>query len=188
VFKGARFGQKGAVESGINQFYILASSITCLKSSGERQKIPMNSSSDYDTSSSSSTTPLTQQAISQTSRNNQSSSATEGFLLGNDLSSSFSSSSSSSVSSRNLQFSKQELQLVRSLALSEYCLPILVQNFCPTIFGHELVKVGFLLGLFGGSSGNGDEYDNESKSFKVRNNIHFVLVVGDPGLGKVSFF
>jgi DNA replicative helicase MCM subunit Mcm2 (Cdc46/Mcm family) len=131
---------------------------------------------------------LTQQAISQQpSRNSQSSSTAEGFLLDNDLFSSASatSSSSSSVSSRNLQFSKQELQLIRTLALSEYCLPILVQNFCPTIFGHELVKVGFLLGLFGGSSGNEDEYDNESKSFKVRSNIH-VLVVGDPGLGKVS--
>jgi DNA replicative helicase MCM subunit Mcm2 (Cdc46/Mcm family) len=84
---------------------------------------------------------------------------------------------------------------------------------CPTIFGHELVKAGLLLGLFGGSSyrsraqedlagnnthsrGGGDK-DNasgqssaeagagvSSREFKVRADIH-VLIVGDPGLGKV---
>lgn len=30
----------------------------------------------------------------------------------------------------------------------------LIKSFCPTIFGHELVKAGLLLGLIGGSSKN----------------------------------
>lgn len=44
---------------------------------------------------------------------------------------------------------------------------------CPSIYGHELVKAGLLLSLFGGSSPNSE----------VREDIH-VLLVGDPGLGK----
>ena len=28
----------------------------------------------------------------------------------------------------------------------------LMKSFCPTIYGHELVKAGLLLGLVGGSS------------------------------------
>ncbi|XP_049789773.1 DNA helicase MCM8-like isoform X1 [Schistocerca nitens] len=50
---------------------------------------------------------------------------------------------------------------------------LLVNSLCPTIYGHELVKAGLLLGLFGGTQ----------KSADMRADIH-VLVVGDPGLGK----
>lgn len=81
--------------------------------------------------------------------------------------------------------------MIRNVALSEHNLGILIQSFCPTIYGHELVKLGLLLGLFGGSSAAlsanpyGSFAEQEEKSFKVRSNIH-VLIVGDPGLGKVS--
>jgi len=30
----------------------------------------------------------------------------------------------------------------------------LVKSFCPTIYGHEIVKVGLLLGIIGGSNKN----------------------------------
>ena len=30
----------------------------------------------------------------------------------------------------------------------------LIKSFCPTIFGHELVKAGLLLGIVGGSGKN----------------------------------
>lgn len=50
---------------------------------------------------------------------------------------------------------------------------LLVHSLCPTIFGHEAVKAGLILGLIGGT-----EHDNGPRS-----NPH-VLVVGDPGLGK----
>lgn len=51
---------------------------------------------------------------------------------------------------------------------------LLVQSLCPTIFGHEVVKAGLLLALFGGSEKDSAEYRAQSH----------VLVVGDPGLGK----
>jgi DNA helicase MCM8 len=82
---------------------------------------------------------------------------------------------------------QQEMLFVRSLALSPHCVSLLLTAFCPTIFGHELVKLGLLLGLFGGSkpsqSGDSDSYQPISSSFNIRSEIH-VLVVGDPGLGK----
>lgn len=51
--------------------------------------------------------------------------------------------------------------------------PLLVHSLCPSIYGHEMIKAGLLLSLFGG---------NAERS-KIRDNIH-VLIVGDPGLGK----
>lgn len=50
---------------------------------------------------------------------------------------------------------------------------MLVQSLCPSIFGHEVVKAGLLLAMFGGCQ----RYEDS------RANPH-VLVVGDPGLGK----
>lgn len=49
---------------------------------------------------------------------------------------------------------------------------LLVNSLCPTIYGHEMVKAGLLLGLFGGSQANHARADSH------------ILVVGDPGLGK----
>jgi DNA helicase MCM8 len=84
---------------------------------------------------------------------------------------------------------QQEMLFIRSLALSPHCVSLLLTAFCPTIFGHELVKLGLLLGLFGGSKPSQSAADDESyqqpisSSFNIRSEIH-VLVVGDPGLGK----
>ncbi|XP_018328891.1 DNA helicase MCM8 [Agrilus planipennis] len=49
----------------------------------------------------------------------------------------------------------------------------LVHSLCPSIFGHEIVKAGLLLALFGGTEEQTD----------IRCVSH-VLMVGDPGLGK----
>lgn len=57
--------------------------------------------------------------------------------------------------------------------MQENLFKLLVQSLCPTIFGHEIVKAGLLLALFGGSE----------KDAVHRAQSH-VLVVGDPGLGK----
>jgi DNA replicative helicase MCM subunit Mcm2 (Cdc46/Mcm family) len=100
---------------------------------------------------------------------------------------------------REAPFSPQELAAIRALALSDHAFPLLVHSLCPTIYGHELVKAGLLLGLFGGSStqaqsgrrsgptaaADDDVSAHSAKDFKVRPDIH-VLVVGDPGLGKVG--
>lgn len=73
----------------------------------------------------------------------------------------------------------------------------LVQSLCPSIYGHELVKAGLLLALFGGVRKNAEDEDQSgggsSKApgaaaagevrVAIRGSIH-VLVVGDPGLGK----
>ncbi|XP_014469456.1 PREDICTED: DNA helicase MCM8-like isoform X2 [Dinoponera quadriceps] len=50
---------------------------------------------------------------------------------------------------------------------------LLVHSLCPSIYGHEMVKAGLILSLFGGNA----------KHAQLRNDIH-ILLVGDPGLGK----
>ncbi|XP_039311936.1 DNA helicase MCM8 isoform X2 [Solenopsis invicta] len=50
---------------------------------------------------------------------------------------------------------------------------LLVHSLCPNIYGHEIVKAGLILSLFGGNA----------KRTQLRDDIH-ILLVGDPGLGK----
>ena len=57
---------------------------------------------------------------------------------------------------------------------------LLTASMCPTIFGHEVVKTGLALGLFGGSQ---RALTDRSNAVAKRADIH-VLVVGDPGMGK----
>ena len=47
---------------------------------------------------------------------------------------------------------------------------------CPTVFGHNMVKAGLLLGMFGGTV-------RSDRVVPERAEPH-ILVVGDPGLGK----
>ncbi|XP_042475384.1 probable DNA helicase MCM8 [Macadamia integrifolia] len=55
----------------------------------------------------------------------------------------------------------------------------ILQSICPSIYGHELVKAGITLSLFGGVR----KHSADQNKVPVRGDIH-VLVVGDPGLGK----
>ncbi|KAK9195654.1 hypothetical protein WN943_003779 [Citrus x changshan-huyou] len=55
----------------------------------------------------------------------------------------------------------------------------IVQSICPSIYGHELVKAGITLALFGGVR----KHSMDQNKVPVRGDIH-VIVVGDPGLGK----
>eukprot|EP00854_Cymbomonas_tetramitiformis_P026383 gene26383-32361_t len=55
----------------------------------------------------------------------------------------------------------------------------LVHSLCPAISGHELVKCGMLLALFGGVQ----KFNDLGDHVPIRGDIH-VMVVGDPGLGK----
>ncbi|KAG7027994.1 putative DNA helicase MCM8, partial [Cucurbita argyrosperma subsp. argyrosperma] len=55
----------------------------------------------------------------------------------------------------------------------------ILQSVCPSIYGHELVKAGITLALFGGVR----KHSKDQNKVPVRGDIH-VIVVGDPGLGK----
>ncbi|XP_057778999.1 probable DNA helicase MCM8 [Salvia miltiorrhiza] len=55
----------------------------------------------------------------------------------------------------------------------------ILQSVCPSIYGHELVKAGITLALFGGVR----KHSMDQNKVPVRGDIH-VIVVGDPGLGK----
>lgn len=55
----------------------------------------------------------------------------------------------------------------------------LVAALCPTIYGHELVKAGLLLSMFGGVR----KHSSSSNRVAIRGDIN-ALLVGDPGLGK----
>ncbi|KAI0567078.1 DNA replication licensing factor MCM8 [Gracilaria domingensis] len=58
----------------------------------------------------------------------------------------------------------------------------LVHSSAPSIYGHELVKAGLVLALFGGSPKE-QVGPTASESVAIRRDIH-CLLVGDPGLGK----
>ncbi|PKI62194.1 hypothetical protein CRG98_017567 [Punica granatum] len=55
----------------------------------------------------------------------------------------------------------------------------ILQSICPSIYGHELVKAGITLALFGGVR----KHSLDQNKVPVRGDIH-VIIVGDPGLGK----
>ncbi|XP_058766640.1 probable DNA helicase MCM8 [Vicia villosa] len=55
----------------------------------------------------------------------------------------------------------------------------ILHSICPSIYGHELVKAGITLALFGGVR----RHSMDQNKVPVRGDIH-VMIVGDPGLGK----
>lgn len=161
--RAARWATKGTSdgtgrrESGLHELYILANSITCMKGSGEKETAIFSISLQH--------------------------SSFKGYLLTNEHNLLVDKDTTGLRDDNNPDFSRSELIEIRELALSNQAMEILVHNLCPIIYGHELVKFGLILGLFGGSDYPADE--TSSKDFKVRTNIH-ILVVGDPGMGKVN--
>lgn len=71
------------------------------------------------------------------------------------------------------EMSIKDYLMIKKMYDTPNLFPLLVHSLCPSIYGHEMIKAGLLLSLFGG---------NAERS-KIRDNIH-VLIVGDPGLGK----
>ncbi|KAK7466622.1 hypothetical protein BaRGS_00037279, partial [Batillaria attramentaria] len=78
-----------------------------------------------------------------------------------------------------MEFTMKELYGIRQIQSEPHLFRLLVGSLCPTIYGHELVKAGLILGLFGSSQ----KFANDKNRIPVRGDPH-VLVVGDPGLGK----
>ncbi|CAN0075799.1 unnamed protein product [Ascophyllum nodosum] len=84
-------------------------------------------------------------------------------------------SSSSGGGKTTAHFTPEELEGIMQVAEDEDPFGLVVSSLCPSIFGHDIVKAGLVLGLFGGTS--------RSSEIATRCDPH-VLVVGDPGLGK----
>ncbi|KAK3887660.1 hypothetical protein Pcinc_008244 [Petrolisthes cinctipes] len=82
-----------------------------------------------------------------------------------------------SASAVGIEFSIKDYYAIQAIQAEAHLFKLLVGSLCPSIYGHELVKAGLILCLFGGVTKSGS--DNVS----VRGDPH-ILVVGDPGLGK----
>ncbi|XP_021920496.1 DNA helicase MCM8 isoform X1 [Zootermopsis nevadensis] len=72
-----------------------------------------------------------------------------------------------------IEFNIKDYYAIQEIHSQPDLFRFLVNSLCPTIYGHETVKAGLLLALFGGTLHHTDG----------RSDPH-VLVVGDPGLGK----
>ncbi|XP_013135323.1 PREDICTED: DNA helicase MCM8-like [Papilio polytes] len=81
------------------------------------------------------------------------------------------------LSNPTLSFTLKDYYAIQEIHASEDVFRLLVHSLCPSIFGHEAVKAGLVLGLLGGAEGEGEG------GAGARPHPH-VLVVGDPGLGK----
>jgi DNA replicative helicase MCM subunit Mcm2 (Cdc46/Mcm family) len=155
-----RGGRGGAAikESALHQLYLLANSLECIKSSGDRntqyKQLPLP--------------PIFPSVQTM-----------EEDILFNKSTLSPSKLAECSASS----YSADELSWIESLALSPMCFARLIKNFCPTIFGHDLVKAGLLLGLFGGTKlvGNdtciGESNDFKIDSFNIRADVHVLGIL-----------
>ncbi|XP_067421428.1 DNA helicase MCM8 isoform X1 [Emydura macquarii macquarii] len=78
-----------------------------------------------------------------------------------------------------MEFSLKDLYAVQEIQAEENLFKLIVNSLCPTIYGHEIVKAGLALALFGGCQ----KYMDDKNRIPVRGDPH-LLVVGDPGLGK----
>lgn len=78
------------------------------------------------------------------------------------------------VISTAFQFTMRDYYCIQKLHSKPFLFEVMVNSLCPCIYGHEMVKAGLLLSLFGGSNCSLNQ---------TRGDIH-ILVIGDPGLGK----
>ncbi|XP_011871986.1 PREDICTED: DNA helicase MCM8 [Vollenhovia emeryi] len=76
-------------------------------------------------------------------------------------------------SSMSTEISLKNYLAIQDVRNKQNLFALLVHSLCPNIYGHEIVKAGLILSLFGGNV----------KRAQLRDDIH-ILLVGDPGLGK----
>ncbi|XP_013791101.1 DNA replication licensing factor mcm2-like [Limulus polyphemus] len=82
------------------------------------------------------------------------------------------------VATRNL--TDEDIKAIVTLSKDERIAERIVHSIAPSIFGHEDIKRGLALALFGG------EAKNPGQKHKVRGDIN-VLLCGDPGTAKSQF-
>ncbi|XP_073484716.1 DNA helicase MCM8 [Aquarana catesbeiana] len=78
-----------------------------------------------------------------------------------------------------MDFSLKDLYAIQEIQAQESLFKLIVNSLCPMIYGHEVVKAGLSLALFGGCQ----KYVDDKNRIPIRGDPH-MLVVGDPGLGK----
>lgn len=78
-----------------------------------------------------------------------------------------------------MKFEDKDYWAIKAILSESNVFGLIVNSLCPSIYGHEIVKAGLALSLFGGIQ---KFSDNKSK-IPIRGDPH-VLIVGDPGLGK----
>ncbi|GAB1601268.1 DNA helicase MCM8 [Argonauta hians] len=78
-----------------------------------------------------------------------------------------------------MDFTMKELYAIQEIHSETQLFRLLVGSLCSSICGHEMVKAGLVLGLFGGSQ----RFANNKDCVAIRGDPH-ILMVGDPGLGK----
>lgn len=80
-------------------------------------------------------------------------------------------------SSRKNELTARDMRAI-DMIKSEPCpFRLFVHSLCPSIYGHEMVKAGLILGLLGGAASTSDIEAGR------RTEAH-ILMVGDPGVGK----
>ncbi|XP_037079665.1 DNA helicase MCM8-like [Pollicipes pollicipes] len=87
--------------------------------------------------------------------------------------------SGGSKGTSGIHFTKKDYYAITELHDRADTFRLLVHSLCPGIYGHEMVKAGLLLGLFGGTT----RPAGSNQDLHVRGDPH-ILLMGDPGLGK----
>eukprot|EP00163_Fabomonas_tropica_P004032 TRINITY_DN1358_c0_g1_i1.p1 TRINITY_DN1358_c0_g1~~TRINITY_DN1358_c0_g1_i1.p1 ORF type:complete len:119 (-),score=41.19 TRINITY_DN1358_c0_g1_i1:224-580(-) len=62
------------------------------------------------------------------------------------------------------QFTTRDMYGIQQIAQEQHLTQLLVGSLCPAIFGHELVKLAFLLGLLGGTPSDNSSSSSSSSS------------------------
>lgn len=78
-----------------------------------------------------------------------------------------------------IDLNARDLSAINAIRNEDNLFRLFAASLCPTIYGHEMVKAGLVLGLVGGSQ----KFLNDDNKIPIRGDLH-VLIVGDPGLGK----
>lgn len=87
-------------------------------------------------------------------------------------------------SSRKNELTQKDHNLLTMIKSEPSPIRLLVQSLCPSIYGHEMVKAGMILGLIGGAAPPGNDNEPSVNGFCHHRMEAHVLVVGDPGVGK----
>ena len=80
----------------------------------------------------------------------------------------------------SLSVVSEDLAFFQQLSASPHLLKILTNSVAPSIHGHDFIKTGILLSLFGGQA------KNVGGKHRLRGDIN-VLLLGDPGTAKSQF-